>query len=127
MRGAAPGVDAAAGGAGGSVDADADELSLGVVDLFGGVGEQGERHAPWDQPSEVGGEPVGELDADGAGEVFVGVQLSLAEVDDPFAAVDAPSELDRVDGSGWGEVDGDASCPVDRRHVRVVRRVGGES
>ena len=57
-----------AGGArGGPVDADADQLALGLGDLLGGLAEQGERGAPGDQPAEVGRERAVEAEVQRAG------------------------------------------------------------
>jgi hypothetical protein len=70
-------------GAGRPFDADADQLPLGVSDLLGGAGEQGERGAPGDEPAEVGGELGPEGDGDRAVQVAGGEGTALAQVDDP--------------------------------------------
>ena len=51
-----PVLRAAGGVRGGAVDADPDQLALGLGDVLGGLAEQGDRRAPGDQPAEVGGE-----------------------------------------------------------------------
>ena len=84
----------AAGGLGGrAVDADPDQLALGLGDVLGGLAEQGDRGAPGDQPAQVGRERAVEAEVEGAGCVAGGERGAVAQVDDPLAGLDAPAQL----------------------------------
>ena len=80
--------------------------------------------APRDQPAEVGGGLVAELDVDRALDVVAGEGQAVAQVDDPLAHVETTQQLGRVDRLDGREVDGRGPGTVDRRHVGVVRGVG---
>ena len=84
----------------GPVDADPDQLALGLGDLVGGLAEQGQRGAPGDQPAEVGGEPAVEAEVQGAGGVAGGEGGPVAQVDDPLAGLDAAAQLGGVGALG---------------------------
>ena len=118
----------AAGGLGGrAVDADPDQLALGLGDVLGGLAEQRHRGAPGDQPAQVGRERAVEAEVEGAGGVAGGERGAVAQVDDPLAGLDAPAELARRRPRAGGEVRLGRPGGVGRRHVGVVGGAGAET
>ena len=105
---------------GGSIYADARQLPLGLDQFLGGVVHQGDRRPPGDQPAQVGGEGIVQLDADRADDVVGGVGAAVAQIDHPLTPVDPAQQLGRVDRSGRGQVDRNAARTVHRAHLRVV-------
>ena len=87
-------------GARGTVDADPDQLALGVGDLLMALADQREGCAPRDDPAQVGRELLAEGDPDAAGEVVGGVGGAVAQVDHPLTGGDALGEGVGVHGLG---------------------------
>jgi len=82
------------------VDADAGQLSLGLGDLSGRLAEQGQRHAPGDEPAEVGGEAAVQAEAQRAGHMPGGERRARAHIDHPLAGVEPPPQLTGVGRCG---------------------------
>src|SRR5690606_16131599 len=80
----------AGGVCGRAVDADPYELPLRVGYVLGSFAEQGDGSAPGDQPTQIGSEGTVQAEVECAGRVAGGERGAVAQIDYPFAGLDAP-------------------------------------
>jgi len=98
----------------GTVDPDADELSLGVVDLLRALPKQGERRLPGDEPPQIRGEVLSEGDPDGPS------RCSAAKArEDRRSTIHSPPAIRRAsstasDGSGGEQIDRERTLAIER-------------
>ena len=117
----------AGGVGGGTVDADADQLALGLGHDLRGLPEQGDRRAPGDQPAEVGREGAVETEVQGAACMPGRERGAVAQVDHPLAGLDPPAELGGVRECRRAEIGLRGPGRVGGSHVRVVGGPGAEA
>ena len=123
-RAVGPLIGAAGGGGRGPVDADPDHFPLRHRDLLGGFAEQGDRGAPRDQPTQVGGERPVDSEVQRAGYVAGGERGTGPQIDQPLSVFEPPAQLLGVGGLRWAQVRRRRAGGVGRAHVRVVGREG---
>ena len=109
---AGPVIRVPGGGRGGSVDADPDQLALGLGDLLGSLAQQGQRRAPGDQPAQVGGEAAVQVEAERAGHVPGGESPAGPQVHHPLSRLDAPPQLGGVGAARRGQVRSDGPAAL---------------
>ena len=122
-----PVLRAAGGVGGGSVDADADQLALGLGDILGALAQEGDGGAPGDEPAEVRGEAAVEPEVERARGVPGREGGARAQVDDPLTGLDAVPQLVGVGDRRRREVGFGRAFGVGRSHVGVVGRPGAET
>src|ERR1019366_6752391 len=109
------------------LDADTSQGPPGSGHVRSRRADQAERAAPGEQPSQVGGQRVGQLEGEATDEVPGGECPALAEIDDPLAGGSPRDQLASRARRREREVGGSGPLAISRTDIRVVARERIES